>query len=569
MNQKKLIISSSHATQVNERQPVAIKRAYGAACAECKRCRRRCIWPEEGVVAPPTSCLPCNLKGTRCPGRFKRAQATTKSRSLSSITIRPSGAAHRATSAVAAELLSQDLLTVYLSHWNVQPFMKSIQGLFQKAAGRPERLSETEKTTYFSTLSLAARSSANPAIVGPSAPPLCDIDSGRVDQSVDLSVFGRSRVGPCTALSRKALDAFHEAAMLNNVKIEALAEMASISAFISLEGEHSQEVITPAVRLFRKVWSRELRPDQRRLWSLLGRTLLMIDASTACSAACPPIFSNSEAEAISPRRRTSLPEADLLYIDFVRHSLESYPYPAFMNSAFSAINAEKIWIARDVSIILASSTSHVQSTLPKIWDAWSSFRKSREETNSKRNFINVVRSQTVEAGLGYSALSRVDVLTSVVANVAGKATLAQFHVHAALKQWKLEGAFIPAEMMDKCIEETRASIKYVAAAFHDYTLRPQASTVPISQTFRGMDSAIDWVDIALERLPANRKQEEVSLEELTWLVTGLRQATWTYSRAEVRLRELEQGVIAIREEQFAEQLKVDAFLDQYLHLSAL
>ena len=53
---------------------------------------------------------------------------------------------------------------------------------------------------------------------------------------------------------------------------------------------------------------------------------------------------------------------------------------------------------------------------------------------------------------------------------------------------------------------------------------PVGRSVFYGQIFMRLECAPDWVDLALERLPEDAQQEEVTLEELSWLLSGLRQA---------------------------------------------
>lgn len=59
------------------------------------------------------------------------------------------------------------------------------------------------------------------------------------------------------------------------------------------------------------------------------------------------------------------------------------------------------------------------------------------------------------------------------------------------------------------------------------------------------------------------------MEELGWLVGGMRQAGWSYGRAVIRLRELEQGVLALKQAAFEEQMEKEDFLSEYLDLSTM
>lgn len=52
---------------------------------------------------------------------------------------------------------------------------------------------------------------------------------------------------------------------------------------------------------------------------------------------------------------------------------------------------------------------------------------------------------------------------------------------------------------------------------------PGSKSVVIAQTHLRIECAPDWVELALERLPHN-PAEEVTLEELDWLIGGMRRA---------------------------------------------
>lgn len=53
---------------------------------------------------------------------------------------------------------------------------------------------------------------------------------------------------------------------------------------------------------------------------------------------------------------------------------------------------------------------------------------------------------------------------------------------------------------------------------------PAAKSVVCGQAFLRLEYAPDWVDIALERLPPDEKANELTLEELGWLASVLRQS---------------------------------------------
>lgn len=91
-----------------------------------------------------------------------------------------------------------------------------------------------------------------------------------------------------------------------------------------------------------------------------------------------------------------------------------------------------------------------------------------------------------------------------------------------------------------------------------------------SLEFMRLEACPKWVSIALERLE-DRPEDEVTLAELERLAIGLRLVgcacfagsrlrSWAdvvpvegvYGRAVVRLRELEAGMVVIREQQFSE-----------------
>mgnify|MGYP001574073718 CR=1 FL=1 len=64
----------------------------------------------------------------------------TPSEASTSISLRPTSASSRASSAVVAELLSTQLLDIYNSHWLIYPLGEHLERLFRNAGGKSETL---------------------------------------------------------------------------------------------------------------------------------------------------------------------------------------------------------------------------------------------------------------------------------------------------------------------------------------------------------------------------------------------------------------------------------------------
>ncbi|KAL8292418.1 hypothetical protein RQP46_001030 [Phenoliferia psychrophenolica] len=302
---------------------------------------------------------------------------------------------------------------------------------------------------------------------------------------------------------------------------------------------------------------------------MTGKGLFLVDAASACVSASQPLFSDGEVSALISRPPTFVFAPDFNLFDFISNCEESYPYGMYLKDCFDTNTDSRVWLSRDIANILSSPPELIPSQLPSLITIWEAFDTASLLSSNARSLALILRSEVETSGMGTDAILRADFLVANLPPIVGRVLLLQFPIHAVVTAWAAAGTLKDSEIPVECVKQTRRSIKFLAATFHDYNRIPRSKSVPISQSFLRIECVVDWVEVALERLPVERRAEEVSLEELGWLIGGMRRAGWSYGRAKIRLRELEQGVVALRQAVFDSQMEEKDFLTEYLDMASL
>lgn len=466
---------------------------------------------------------------------------TEQSSSASSSAVSISSASSRATSFVVAEMLANELLDTYHTHWNVTPLGCDIIEVFRRAGGRADLLTGAEKALYLAALGLAARSSSHPAIVGPLSPCLQFVDSPQ-GNAIDFSEFGAFRRGPCNTLARQAIAACSDPAVAAS-DLGLQAAMLSVYVFTAFDGDGSQEHLIPATATYRRTRNLVLAPEEQKQWNKTGIRLFMVDSARACCRGhrpSRPLFSDAEVSSLVPRPKHFGFELNLDCLDFIRNCTAAYPYEEYLQEEFNGNEETRLWNMRDIAALITTPSNLVQSRLPKLREVWAAATTARVRAQETRSLTWLLREETIAANLGPEALERADFLHGNMAPLIGQVCLAQFIVHTIVKGWVAEGS-LGAEARDvweECVRQTRRSIRFLAQSYQSFLILPRARSVAISQNFLRIEAVPDWVEIALERLPEEDKDDEVTMDELGTLGCGMRLAGWSYARAVIRLREL-------------------------------
>ena len=154
----------------------------------------------------------------------------------------------------------------------------------------------------------------------------------------------------------------------------------------------------------------------------------------------------------------------------------------------------------------------------------------------------MIYSEAVATGLPPSALLRAQYLCAQLPGAMGKLAWVGFVMHSSIRRWSAQGFLPDDSLLVESVRQTRKGIKLAAAVFdvstfsrirsrlvahssdreQDVRAMPIARSVLFSQTLLRLEAAPDWVEIALERVPHTK--DELSLEELEWLASAMRQA---------------------------------------------
>ncbi|KAK4704163.1 hypothetical protein P7C70_g2043, partial [Phenoliferia sp. Uapishka_3] len=561
------------------------KRSYGSACTLCKSkafyktgqanraadnlkgARKKCTWPEETTASGEGQCVLCSNKGLQCPGlpspppKRRRLPSQTPSdasgwsTSTTIVSLSSRSASSRASSVEVANLLATQLLRLYNTHWLVTPIGLDMEKVFRDAGGRVDHLDLPSKALYLSALALAARSSSHPAIAGNSSPTLEFVDSTQAD-GIDFSEYGVIRRGPCSELTRQATSCCFADPMVATSSLALQVSLLGVYMLTAstMEGEASQDSIRPAISVFRQT-QYPLEPGERKIWEDIGKSLLLVEALVACNARALPLFSDREAEMLSPRSKRfqqAHGTLDLDMLDFVQNCEEDFPYEKYMTPVFRQNTDDRMWLFRTIARLLQTPFDLVHSVAGQLDSVWSIFNFGLSNARAAHQLAEIIRTEVVAADLGDSSSRRANFLVAAIPAMVGRSALTQFTIHSVIKSWFAEGSLKDPSVLEKSIVQTRRSLKYLAATFHDYRWMPLAASVFIGQTFLRVETAPDWVEIALERLPGHQRMEEVTMQELEWLVEGMRKAGWSYGRATIRLRELEAGVLDLKQAIFDE-----------------